>query len=106
MTTAYDRIMAAMPRYRAMRDRADRVAAMMMARARREYRLAFGNPDSTEQLCGCTIHNSLLARAEGKPWRGVNYRHMRKCAWLIERSFEPRRIVSRFYDRVAKGEAR
>ena len=105
MTTAYERIEAALPRYRALAERSDRISLMMMARARREYALAFGNRNGDSEMNGCVIHNSLLARAEGKPWRDVDYHHMRKCAWLIDRSFEPRRIVSRFYDRVARGEA-
>lgn len=56
----------------------------------------------------CVIHNSLLAYKQGKPWREVNYSHMRRANWLIEKSFQPSRIVDSWYSRkclLIRGEA-
>ena len=51
----------------------------------------------------CSImnyRNALIAYEQGQPWRDVNYSLVRRADWLIRRSWEPRRIVERWYDRT------
>ena len=86
--------------YQDMHERADRVRAMIHARAIAAYCAAFGvrsGPGS--HLDMCVIHNSLLAHEQGQPWPEVNYSKMRLAARLCEHSFEPARIVSRWFQR-------
>lgn len=91
-------------RYRALRERSDRVRAMIHARAVAAYHAAFGSVAGRgAHLDMCIIHNSLIAAEEGKPWREVDYSQMRLAAHLCERSFEPGRIVDRWYLRIGQG---
>ena len=90
--------------YRSMRDRADRIRAMIHHRAIRAYCAAFGaDPSTDSHLDMCIIHNSLIAFDEGKPWREVNYSQMRLAARLCSKTFEPAAIVTRWYVRKSKG---
>lgn len=87
-----------LPTLHRMQAVADRARSMIHARACREYGLAFGHDGGT-QLDLCIIHNSLLSRDIGKPWPEVNYDHMRRAEWLLERSYEPSRLVNAWYHR-------
>ena len=87
-----------LPTLHRMQAAARRVSAMIHDRACREYGLAFGN-DNCKQLDACVIHNSLVSRENGKPWREVNYSHMRRAEWLIEQSYKPNRLVNDWYRR-------
>ena len=71
---------------------------MIHARAVREYGLAFGS-ERADHLDMCVIHNSLLAREDGKPWAEVDYDHMRRAAWLCEQSYQPGNLVQAWYRR-------
>lgn len=77
---------------RAMLALADRVGTTIGLRAHAMIRAA-----------GCSVgphHNALAAAKDGRPWREVNYSLLRKGEWLLEQSWEPRRIVDRWYDRT------
>lgn len=41
-------------------------------------------------------HNAMCAADAGKPWRGTDYRLVRRILWLEQRSFLPHRILSRW----------
>lgn len=75
-----------MDQYRVMRQRADRIRAMQHRRAVIAYYAALGTPraPSDGSLCMCVIHNSLLAREDGKPWKGVDYSSMRLARRLVD----------------------
>jgi hypothetical protein len=86
-----------------MRQTADRIRSMIHRRAIAEYCAAFGHkPNADSHLDMCVIHNSLVSADDGKPWREVNYKHMRRAAWLCEQSFEPSRIVTAWYERKSR----
>ncbi len=88
----------------AMHDRAERVRKMIHRRAVDAYNAAFGAqsvPNSSLDMC--VIHNSMIDYDRGTPWREVNYSHMRNARRLIEKSFEPSRIVSAWYTRKTRG---
>jgi hypothetical protein len=87
--------------YAALRTRADRIRAMIHRRAVQAYGRAFGS-ETAENLDMCVIHNSLISFDDGKPWCEINYSEMRKAAWLCERSFEPGRICTAFYQRKSR----
>jgi hypothetical protein len=87
-----------LPTLHRMQDAARRIAAMVHRRAIREYGLAFGSTDC-DQLNWCVIHNSLVARSEGKPWREVDYSHMRKAAWLLDQQHAGSALVDAWYRR-------
>lgn len=79
---------------------ADRTKKMIHVRAVKAYCLAMGETYTADsQLCNCIIHNSIVSRDNGKPWKEVNYSHMRRARWLVQRSFEPSRVVTAWYQR-------
>jgi hypothetical protein len=49
---------------------------------------------------GCQLHNSLVSLHYGQPWREVDYHYARKADWLVRTSYEPSRIIDRFYARL------
>jgi hypothetical protein len=76
---------------------------MIHRRAVVEYHLAFGSTAPTNaSLDMCVIHNSLVGRETGRPWREVDYDHMRRAAWLVEQSFIPNRLVNDWYTRKCR----
>lgn len=87
-----------LPTLHRMQAIAERVRLMIHARACEEYGLAFGQSGSKSLDC-CIIHNSLVGLETGKPWREVNYHHMRRANWLLKRQHIPGRIVTAWYRR-------
>lgn len=86
----------------AMRDRAQRIQAMMYRRAVQAYYEGMGNgyiakPGDTLDMC--IIHNSTLSAEQGKPWPGINNSAMRRARWIVEQSYRPSRIVTQWYRR-------
>jgi len=82
--------------YGQLRDRADRIARMIMDRAR-----SVGK----EANCGpipMMWHNAMVSLEYGQPWREVDYKKLRKARWLEEKSHEPYRIVDRLYKRIGQ----
>lgn len=51
---------------------------------------------------GCQLHNSLVALHYGEPWREVDYHYARLANHLLETSFEPSRIIDRYYSRMIR----
>jgi hypothetical protein len=80
----------------ALHARADRVSKMIHAEARRTCKAAGLDPD----LLGIHPHNAMCGWHNGKPWPEVNYSLCRRTLWLIERSYEPNRIVERILARA------
>ncbi len=77
---------------RTMSAMADRIAASLVDRAH-----------ATLAQAHCSVMNyrsALIAYEEGRPWLGVNYSLVRRADWLVRRSWEPRRIVERWYSRT------
>jgi hypothetical protein len=89
----------AMAQYRALAEtvnaRADRVRQSLMDEARQTAVEA-----GVGQYLGTALHNALLARRQGRPWQGVDYHLARRAQWLIERSYEPGRLVERILARA------
>lgn len=83
---------------RDMLDRASRISRMVNDRARKECAAAGLDPN----LLGCHPHNAMCAYRDGKPWPGVDYSKVRKCLWLLNREFDARRIVDRWYAKHAR----
>lgn len=90
-----------LPTLHRMQEAATRVAALVHARAVREYGLAFGNPNATGLDC-CIIHNSLVGRDTGRPWPEVNYDHMRRAQWLLEQQHVANSLVNQWYQRKCR----
>jgi hypothetical protein len=89
-----------LPTLHRLQDTARRVREMIHRRAVVEYHLAFGSTAAhAGHLDMCVIHNSMIARDQGKPWPEVNYDHMRRAAWLCEKTHEPYQLVNRWYSR-------
>lgn len=84
------------PNYEDMATRAALVRASMIERACRECELAGLDPS----IPGIHLHNAWVSFRSGKPWRGVNYTHVRRARWIMDRSFEPERIVDRWWRRT------
>ena len=79
--------------YGPLKDRAERYARMVRDRAEKHSRLAgLGN-------LGCQLHNSLVSRDYGKPWRGVDYHHARKAQWLLRKQHDAHRLLDKLYRR-------
>jgi len=83
-------------RYRALMARADRLRWSHWARA-----------NTYAAQAGLDIgrnvwHNAMLARAEGKPWKGVDYSLLRRAIREDARMFDAHHIVSQWSDRVWK----
>lgn len=89
---------ADLPTLHRMQDASKRIAAMIHARAVKEYGLAFGNPNATG-LDWCVIHNSIVSRDNGTPWAEVDYAHMRRAAWLCDRQYIAAGLVNAWYRR-------
>lgn len=51
---------------------------------------------------GCQLHNCLVSADYGRPWREIDYHYARKAKWLLDTSFEPSRIIDRFYSRIVR----
>lgn len=89
-----------LPRLHAMQEQAERIKAMIYRRAVEAYFAAFDDfPPHGASLNGCILHNSLVGLETGRPWQEVNYQHMRRARWLLEKSLEPGRIVNNWYRR-------
>jgi hypothetical protein len=82
--------------YGKIRAHADRTAKMIITCARETSSQAGLDP----QLLGIHPHNAMCAFEAGQPWPEVNYSLCRKVLWLIEKSYEPTRLLSRMYDRL------
>lgn len=76
--------------------RADRLTHAIVSDARRTCHAAGLDPT----LLGIHPHNAMVSLHYGKPWPEVNYALCRKTLWLIERSYEPSRIVDRILGRA------
>ena len=83
-------------RYSHMRDIADRVVAMRIARIRR---LA-SDAGLDGSIFAIHINNAMVAAEMGRPWVGVDYSLVRQAARLERALYEPYRIVSRWDKRV------
>jgi hypothetical protein len=82
---------------------ADRTRQMIHARAIKAYCRAMGGTYTRDsQLCNCVIHNSIIAFENGQPWKEVDYSQMRRARWLVQKSFEPSRIVTAWYQRKSR----
>lgn len=79
----------------ALHARADRLTRAILDDARRTCKAAGLDPG----LLGIHPHNAMCGFESGKPWPDVNYKLVRRTLWLIERSYEPSRLVSRVLDR-------
>jgi hypothetical protein len=93
-----------LPTLHRMQATAARVRDMIHRRAVVEYHAAFGSTlrQRIAFLDMCVIHNSLVGRETGRPWREVDYDHMRRAAWLVEQSFRPNRLVNDWYRRKCR----
>ena len=87
-----------LPTLHRMQEASRRIAAMVHERAVKEYGLAFGNANAAG-LDWCVIHNSIVSRDNGAPWREVNYDHMRRAAWLLDRQHSASALVNAWYRR-------
>ena len=83
-------------KYGRMRDIADRIAKMRVARLRRISVEAGLDP----QLLGIHPHNAWLAFEAGEPWAGVNYSKVRLIRRLQASEFTPSRIIAAWDKRV------
>lgn len=90
-----------LPTLHRMQAAASRIERMIHIRACREYGLAFGN-DGCKQLDCCVIHNSIISRENGQPWQEVNYSHMRRASFLLEKQWEAGRLVTAWYHRKCR----
>jgi len=81
------------PTYPAMRERAEAVAESIYQRARAACEASGLDPD----YLGIHPHNAMVSYNAGQPWQGIDYSKVRLCQRLIERSWEPMRIVRRWY---------
>jgi hypothetical protein len=82
-----------------MRDMVERIRAMKLRRAIVAYCRAFGNePQRDSSLSMCVIHNSLVARENGQPWREVDYSQMRLASRLAN-DYHASTIYNEFYQR-------
>ena len=78
---------------------ADRIQAMKYRRAIAAYCRALGSePKADSTLNMCVIHNSLVSRENGKPWREVDYSQMRLAARLTS-DWRASRLCDAFYAR-------
>lgn len=84
------------PRYAELCARAERTAQMIIKRAREVSKEAGLDPS----LLGIHPHNAMCSLHYGKPWPGIDYSKVRKCLWLIQKSYEPSAILSRLYKRI------
>lgn len=82
--------------------RADRLTRAITDDARRTCKAA----GLDHQLLGIHPHNAMVSLHYGKPWPEVNYSLCRRTLYLIERSYEPSRIVARILDRAWQTVAR
>lgn len=41
----------------------------------------------------CVMHNCMIDFEQGKPWREINYSAMRRAIRILDRQFEPTRLV-------------
>lgn len=81
--------------YRAMKERADRIANMIRDRARETCAAAGLDPN----LLGIHPHNAMVSLHYGKPWPEVNYSLCRKTLWLLEKQWVAHQIVEQWYRR-------
>jgi hypothetical protein len=75
---------------------ADRTSKMITERAKRTCKEAGLDP----QLLGIHPHNAMVAYRAGQPWPNIDYAKVRKVLWLIEKSYQPGRIVEAYADRL------
>jgi hypothetical protein len=85
----------------AIHQRADRVRAMLLDRARQTAAKAGLDPT----ILGVHVHNALVSAEYGTPWRGVDYALVRKARWLMDdRAARPGRLaeaaIARLWRRV------
>jgi hypothetical protein len=92
-----------LPTLHRMQAAAARVRDMIHRRPVVEYHLALGSTAPANAFLDmCIIHNSLVGRETGRPWREVDYDHMRRAARLVEQSFIPGRLVNDWYRRKCR----
>jgi len=88
--------------YRQHKDRADRVSRMILDRAKQ----ACANAGLSADLIGIHPHNAMCAYRAGQPWEGVDYGQVRLCLHLLEKRWEPSRILDQWHrkawERVAR----
>lgn len=85
-----------MSRYQNAMERADRISKEIITRAKKAALDAGLDPN----LLGIHPHNAMCSFNQGHPWPNVDYSKVRLCLRLIERSYVPSSIVSRWCDRV------
>ena len=76
--------------------RADALTRTIISDARRTCQAAGLDP----QLLGIHPYNAMCGLEYGHPWPDVDYSLVRRTLYLINRSYEPNRIVSRILDRA------
>lgn len=83
-------------KYEVVRERCERVRAMIIKRARRETLAAGLDPD----LIGVHLHNALVGLHYGKPWPGIDYKKVRRAKRLFDEvSARPGRLLDQLYER-------
>jgi hypothetical protein len=83
-------------RYQETANRADRISKAILDRARKACREAGLDP----ALLGIHPHNAMCSFQDGKPWPGVDYQKVRLCIHLINKSYEPSRILDAWTKRI------
>jgi hypothetical protein len=83
-------------RYSALRQRTERLSALIVRRARQTAQQAGLDPS----IPFLHAHNALCGRHYGHPWPEVDYSLCRKVLWLEQRSFEPSRLLERIGARL------
>jgi hypothetical protein len=76
--------------------RAEACGAMIRRRAVEAYWQALGGKGrapADASLNMCVMHNCMIAFEQGRPWREVDYSAMRRAIRILDRQFEPTRIV-------------
>lgn len=82
--------------------RKERIRAMIYHRAVEAYWRAMGAKErapATATLNICHMHNSMVSRDNGQPWREIDYSQMRLALRLADKAFEPSQIVNRLFER-------
>lgn len=79
--------------YRTYKDRADKVTSMIRERAREACERA----GLSGELLGIHPYNAMLAYQSGKPWKGIDYTQVRLCLYLLEKQWEPQRILEQWH---------
>lgn len=75
-----------LPRYQALRERAERIRWSRYRRALAACRAA-----GLDIIC---LHNAMVGFANGKPWREVDYSHARRASRILESQFDATRWLS------------